>query len=790
MDPQITLMKPKHRSRIRHTVLLSFLVATVATVATTPIRASQPPTVDQIRGLETIVGALPSGNPEQKRKKLVLQIALEQASSHLAAGNMERASELCSDVNDSLAKVIGREVAQQPFFLPFTRETDVRNSFDQGVAASLARKEDPLPVPVPGRSSFKNINELRANGDHIFKNLVATAHPESKYRDNPELLGRAVRRTANYIDSLDLSVDPNMGEFFAMDRNLFAIYCLAKVYPDILLPSQRKHLEKGLRLQCSKLMEAYGNQELFKWCNANVSYASGLIHGGMLIGDNNYVRIGKDVLDHHVATQFPDGGFPYVTGQNESEGYHGIMPAVFNRIWLTTRDATALKGIVQGRNYTPLSIEPPIVGTYWTAPAWKWTWNSSYATSLEEAFHSRSPWLKTYQLVRRSYGRGRKPTDFNPYEVMLDLAGIPGATLPNGYTVFDANIQGPRARYGNFSYAVVGREVNEPVGLQTFAGCMTVDSFDPKRPLPLNAAASGVFAGPKIKTSNDFTATAQLADSPTNTVMMGHDCAALTTSHSLGGQVAGPRKKPTSWQGDQQWVLLPDRIIGMVTVIPGKEPACEVTGRVKLVHGGTGTMYPKEIRILDPSNYAYGTLRVKIHSHNYGLVDVERNTATLREGRNTATDIRLTDQISRDQGNASLRSYSAPLYFIVEIFPESTTANAAVEKIESGDLRGIKVNVNGRQLVSLMNCGKKTADIRTATYALPGAPFHLLTGFQYQGTNSPATPATFPLEPGKGALIVSGGKHDSTPPWPSFTAMMEALSKRGTEITGFPLPGL
>jgi hypothetical protein len=774
-------------SRRRHTALISFLTAAVIIAAA---RAEHTSPAADIKRLEATVGALPQGNPDQNRKKIVLQIALEQASSYLDAGNAERAAELCSDVNASLAKTIGREVSQQSFFLPFTHERDVLTSFDLGVAASLARREAPLPVPVPGKSSFRNINELRANGDQIFKNLVATAHPESKYHGNPELFGRAVRRTFNYIDSLDLSKDANMGEFFAMDRNLFAIYCLAKVYPEVLLPSQRKHLDQGLRMQCSNLMDAFGKKQLFNWCNANVSYASGLIHGGLLIGDSRYVQTGKAVMDHHVATQFPDGGFPYVTGQNESEGYHSIMPAVFNRIWLTTRDATALKGIVQGRNYTPLSIEPPIVGTYWTAPAWKWTWNSSYATSLEEAFHTRSPWLKTYQLVRRSYDRGRKPSDFNPYEVMLDLAGIQGAPLPNGYTVFDANIQGPRARYGNFSYAVVGREVKEPVGLQTFAGCMTVDNFDPKRPLPLNAAASGVFAGPKIKTSNDFTATAQLADSPTNTVMMGHDCAALTTTHSLSGQVAGPRKKPTSWRGNQQWVLLPDRIIGMVTVIPGKEPACEVTGRVKLVHGGTGTMYPKEIRILGPSDYGYGTLKVKIHSHNYGTVDVERNTSTLREGRNTATDIRLTDPLSKDQGNASLRGYSNPLYFIVEIFPESTTANATVEKIESGDLRGIKVTVNGRRLVSLMNCGKTPAAIQTSSYALPGVPVHVISGFQYQGTNIPSAPATFPIEPGKGILIVSGGKHDATPPWPSFTAMMDAFSKGKTDISNFPLPGL
>lgn len=751
----------------------------------------------EIQKLAAKVSSLTENSPDQQRKKRTLKVALEFAAGYLAANNPARASELMTDVAAAMSLPMGvQKNTNQLFFLPFSRDPQVVADFNAGVAAVLSKADTPAGVPTATQSPYKeNINAIRNNGHEIFKFLVATAHPSSKFLNNPDLYERCLRRVNAYVESLCVGPEGmNVDEFFTMDNNFFGIYCFSQVYPDLLLPSQRKGIDAGVRILGAKLKKSFDARQLFHWCNANVSYASGLIHGGLLINEPSLVEMGKKVIDFHVASQFPDGGFPYTEGQNESEGYHGIMPGAFGRVWLSTRNPTALKGIVQGRNYTPLSIEPPIVGTYWTAPAWKWTWNSSYATSLEEAFHSRSPWLKTYQLVRSAYSGGRKPADFSAYAVMMDLSGIKARPLPNGYTVFDSNILGPRARYGNFSYAVVGRDVSpsssREVGLQTFAGAMTVDNFDPKHPLPLNAAASGIFAGPRLRPQNDFRANYNIADSCVTTVLMGHDCASLTASHKLSGQVPGPKKTPSSWRGDQQWILLPYRIIGLVTVIPGKEKAFEVTGRIKLVYGGSGVMYPKEIKILDETTYSFGTLRVKIHAHNFGKIDVEKNTSTLREGRNTATDVRLRDPESVSGGDAAARDYKNPLSFLVEISPTWAPANAVIQKIESGPLRGIKVISGGRQFVSLMNTGTQTAVVRVSDHISAPAKALAVAAFQYQQASPPTAVDSVSLAPGKGTFLVAGGKSDATPPWPSFSAMMEAFSKGGTDLTEFPLPGL
>jgi len=375
--------------------------------------------------------------------------------------------------------------------------------------------------------------------------------------------------------------------------------------------------------------------------------------------------------------------------------------------------------------------------------------------------------------------------------VMLDLSQVPAKPLPNRYTVYDANIEGPRARYGNFSYAVIGRKITEPVGLQTYAGCMTIDNFDPKHPLPLNAAASGIFAGPKLKLENHFSSVNNLAINGNNTVLLGHDCAGLTTSYDLAGQTIAPRTGPpgtipSSWKGNQQWVLLPDRIIGLITTLPGKEKACEVTGRVKLVYGGVGIMYPKEIKTINETNYSFGTLKVKIHSHNYGKVDIEENTPTLREGRNVATDIRLRDTDSLQQGNSALRDYTEPLSFVVEISEITAPDTTKIEKIETADLRGLKVHSGGRQFVTLMNTSTSPKEIQTAEYA--GASGLVLQSFKYKESNSPAKIPSVTLAPNQGVMFISGEKADAVAPWSSFSAMMEAFSKGESDITPFPLP--
>ncbi len=786
----------------------AFVLLAAVLMGASPVGAQSPEGTlpgglrDRIDTLTRAVADLPADSPDALRKRAFLAVVLERAAILGAAGQADRAQGLVDDVAGALGRDIGRQVSEQGFFLPLTREADVLAVYHKGLAEALAMPEPAFAAPSAEKSSFADVNASRLNGDRIFDYLVATSHPQSQRLDDIEAFTRAARRVCVYIESQVIAAkDTHVGDFFAMDRNLFAIYCFSRVYPDLLLPSQRAMLADGVRLRSKPQEERFAKGELVNWCNSDISYAGALIHGGLLSGEQGLVRIGEAVIERHVSEQFGDGGFQYVRGQNESEGYHAVMPAVLHRVWLTTRNPTALRGIMQSRNYTPLSIEPPIVGVFYLAPAWKWTWNTWYSTSPEAAWHTRSPLLKTYQLVRRAYlPSTRRKGEVITSLALLDLSEVEAHPLPDRYMVFDANTQGPRGRHGQFGFAATGRPVTHPVGLQTFVGAHAVDAFDPSRPLPLNSAVAGVFAGPTLKNTGRFDATATLADEPVTTVMMGRDVAALTARYRLSGQNVGPRKLPSSWAGHQQWVFLPDRIVGIVTVIPGAEQAFDVTGRIKLLHGGTGVQYPKQIRQIDGRRYAYGDIEVRVIDHSFGRVDVEANTPTLREGRNTATDVRLVDQPSVDESTRQARRYDRPLYFVVEAryAPAKASAEgesqaadpaAGIERIAEGTLSGVRVQIGDKTWASLMNTGTEAVTFRPGEFTRTARPW-VFNAFRWQQDNPAGQPDSVVLAPGMGVLLIDGPGPAPLMPWPSFDAMIENFLRGDPTLPAYPLPGL
>lgn len=764
----------------------------VCFVAASALRVAAQPTDWATRAdrLAAKVSALPAATPEQARTKAVLSVAIEQARSLGGVGHVAVAGEWLGDVESSLGRSLGRQVLEQPFLLPFSREPEVIAAFEQGVTETLATADAPLPPPTAEKSSFADVNASRNNGDHVYAFFLAGTHPQSRFKDDAELFTRALRRIAAYIDSQSIATgDKNLDEFFTMDRNYFAIYCFGQVYPDALLPSQKKRLAEGIRLRARPIEERFAKGELVNWCNADMSYASALIHGGMLSSQGRLVDIGKAVLRTHVSEQFADGGFQYIRGQNECVGYHHVMPRVMHRVWLTTRDETSLKGILQSRHYTPLSVEPPIVGSFYMSPAWKTLWNTSYATSPEAAFHTRDPMLKTYQLVRRAYAPAtRKKGEIPAHEVMLDLGEVKATPLPDGYTVYDANLQGPRGRHGRFSFAATGRAVHDPVGLWTLVGAIAVDEFDPKRPLPLNASVGPVTAGPTMDTSGRWQSNATVLDEIRATTLLGREFAAITGSYQLSGQNVGPRKVPTSWTGSQQWVLLPDRIVGMVSVSAGDEPAASVFGRVRLHAGAMGVRYPKQLQTIDAENYRYGDLAVRVHGHNFGRLDTEANTPLAREGRNFGTDLRFTDPQSLAAASAGTRKYTGTLYYLVEIRHASAASPATVQRIDSDGLLGVRVTHGGRTYLSVMNA--TPAAITVVPKQLLDGPSVVIREFKPGDANAPASLDTTALAPGKGLLIVSGTPADVGSPWPSFAEMLEAYGAGNSGLKAYDLPGL
>lgn len=768
-------------------ILATFILADQAFVAENIDALSA-----KAKELESKIVGLPVRSPDEQRKRAVLEIAMIYLNSCIEGNNADRAKALVSDIEAGFAMDLGKMDNSQQFFLPLgspERNKDLAD-FYKAVEANLADKDKAVPVVKDGKGLFAklDVNNTRRNGDEIFNYFLATAHKDSRYVNNIELFKRALNRVLLFIEGDKKNV--NFSEFFTQDRNYFAIYAFRKVFPNALLPSQSAMCMKVADDMQKKNLQDYKDGKLRDWINENLAIASGLVHAGLILGNKEYVDAGLDILALHTSEQFSDGGLQYFRGQNESIGYHGINVEVANRIYLSTGNQTALNLIKKSENHTLLGVEPVIVGSFSSAPSWKWTWNTGYSTPRPVVFYTKNPYLKAYQDTIRAYAQasGKIPV-LDAMSAMLDISDIQTKPLPDNYFVYDSNIMGARSRYGNFSTLMIGRNAETPAGLLTYVSAMAVDSFDPKRPKPLNAAMKGVFAGPRLKINDEkpgerWNGTANLGVENRNTCIIGHDFSALVTKHRLTGTDFGPSRWDSSWSGDQQWLALPDRIIGMVTVYPGTENAFDVRGIVKLGHGGTGVMYPKKIEKIDDSSYSYGDLTVRVRGQNYGKISVQEKTGLLRDGRANATDIVFTDDISEKDGSQVSRKYEKPYYFIVECDYKGAKGDAKVEKIDKSDLKGFKVVLNGETFVVLQNTGKTAIDLKTADYA--GGQAYVHNGFVPNQENMPVKVETATIAPEKGILI-SNVKNANKAPFKSFNDMMILYGKGQSDgVTPFP----
>lgn len=749
----------------------------------------------RVRELSTRIEALPTVTADATRTRAILRVAVETAHAlHLSMANagvspdadqtpLQRAEVLLSDVESMLKDAengrfdAGRRVSEQSFMLPMSREADVVALFERDIEFLKSRPNLPLAAPTTKKSSFANVGASRDNGDLIFAALVASAHPQSRFLDDPELFERALRAIAGYVESHRISKgDPNLNEFFTMEKNFFAIFCFDRVFPGALLPSQRQAIAEGLDSRAAAIEKRFVEGDLINWCNADISYAAALIHGGLLANRPRLIEIGEAVVNQHVSEQFPDGGFAYVRGQNECLGYHHIVVRVLNRLWMTTGSETARLGVVRSAPFTLLSIEPVVVGSFAMSPAWKSMWNNSYSTAPEAVYHSKNPYLKTYQLVRRAYAERLRPRlPISAMEVLLDLSDVQAKPLPDGYIVQDRNLQGLRARQSTFSIAATAREVRSPVGLETLITATSTDRFDPQRPFPLNAAIDAVGAGPTFDESRRVQASGHIMANLSSTLLLGRDAAGLTASYSLAAQDFGPRMIHTDHTGRQQWVVLPDRIVGRVEVTPGSTPAVALHGRVRLAYGAVGiAVYKTEINDLGQNRFEYGGLRVAIHDHNFDSVDIERETNVFREQRPVGTDVRLTHAI-----DPAVDTNRTPRYYIVEIRDRRAATDANAIQIDTGKLQGLRVTHDGRTTITLMNVTDSPVPIRPTELA--GGAVSVLRKVV---DDTPPAPQSLPAEdlseivlaPGEGITLLTGDRA-AEPAWNSFESMLQSLEK-------------
>jgi len=639
------------------------------------------------------------------------------------------------------------------------------------VARSMAGKETVWPKGRKGYRAVPDAWSFAGFGNNLFDAVWSMTTPKSPLRHQPMLL-------ANALDLLDLIAHQHSGGDFNIDRTaihgsdgninrfclapaLDAWWLLRQAYPDLLPPAKQADLEAGLRRLVEFQVRDYGLARLAAephvkfpaYPNMDVHHILIMELAHRLWRDPRYARE-RDafvkILDQAV---YPQGAFTYINTQNECFVYHHLDVVYSARYWKLSGNPLTLAMLRRTTAFYPYNVEPAGMPEYYTDACWKHYWGGGEPSGPDviAALCDDPLNKKVADVCGEIWGYGHGYKSAIAAEFWKPLAARP---LPDGYTMLDTNIDGPRGRYGCWSFAGNGR--NYGVGYQgkdTFVGAMLTDPA--RRPVPLDAALEIVAAEVRLnRTDNHWNGGRYCSALEKLTTTLGPDCASLAVRYTVS--------KPNwhhkcdellPWDGTQEWYLSKTRLVGLVTIeATAAETRAGVEGRVRL-----GLSHALETD--GPQSWKYGRMRVKIHAHNYAQI-VARPSETFyldKPESYRSTEITLLDPLSVAVAAKHDVKYAkgTRYWFLVEVFPDSSPPAQEIAPIEHGAAVGFTLREADRLVVVLHNPSDAAA---TVPLALPPTA----TAITFYDDNSGKgravgpRPASIDLPPQRHLLVIAG----------------------------------
>ena len=442
------------------------------------------------------------------------------------------------------------------------------------------------------------------------------------------------------IDRLaDRGYDGNINRF-CLAPALDAWWRLRRAYPDLLPPAKQRDIQRGLHRLVEFQVNNYGKRRLAAsddhagvkpYPNMDAHYLLIVTLAERLLPDDPSWRATlRRHRDAFLALMeravYPDGGFAYAGRQNECIAYHHLNVAYLARYWQLTGDHRAKDLLRRTLPYYPLSIEPAGIAESYTDAAWKHYWNPPEASGpgvLTGLFRDgRHKWIA--QACGRRFGYGDDHAAAIAADCWRSSAPIAPIAPPDNYVRHDRNIQGPRGRFGRWSFAINGRDYGPgEMGKDTFLGCMVAEPDVSEA--PLGGALQLVGVG--VRTPGTASDIAWHAADERLSTRISRRRATLGVTYRLSHfATAGKPGEPMPWRGVQQWWLDEQRAVGLVEIQPDDDAHCVEKrpnqstdseycfGRICL------GMY-SELQRLGPSRFRYGDLLITLHAHNFARIE-------------------------------------------------------------------------------------------------------------------------------------------------------------------------
>lgn len=723
-------------------------------------------------------------------KDIAIEVAEERKQLALDAGYLSEANTLDLEIT-SLRNSTPRNNPPVPqraigFNPPLLHTTEATNPFiaslNAWAASYLASSFVSFPKATPGNFVFPISYNSRLLGDNIEKMYWLLVSPQSNYRNHPELFRRFLMSLyATSDDYLINGSDSNgvpgttanaFNDWFAAPLAAYGWYMADFSFAD--------YIPNSLKLKMRAAADEMGRQffirsdDLFDgiYTNRDVSYAEVLTQTGLHRNNQTWINRAKLLIDSlKQRGLYPDGGYSYIKKQNEVVNYHGGTTATLAKIWAMMEYQPAWDIISKSANYEIIDIEPNDVPEYYSAGAWKTQWNGQTSLLSRSAaltplmYVTENPYLKTvYDRYHQVFG-----FDSDPLSASFYKSNISALPIPNNFFVYNRNTQGPKARYGRFSYGASGRNVsgneNFP-GAQTIVGAMITQ---PGRVIAnqdeMNAALMAVHAKVHVRNSStpaEWTDWGYMSTKMDAKSAVAKTAATISTPSVLQYQLSGPVGIETNWASFQQWITLPDRLIGLVEVFPKANvptQAFSIDGRIRFTYGRNGLLNPKGLIVDEPGKrYSYGEFKAIIHQHDFTLVDTAA-AGTLRDDKLIASEIRLRFNLSN---GTTLFNYPASTrkFFISEIRKADAVGNAIVSRLNINGVKGLVVKLNGAIYASFRNDNTTNVSLNLDTLMLAGNQhqIHFMRGDFAPPAPLVVTSTTYSIPAGQQILFISSNE--------------------------------
>lgn len=767
------------------------------------VAQSIPAAVAQVdeNALAAAVAAMPTNSTGMVLRKAALEVAVEEVAQRRKRGDAMGCTSLSNEILGAIKTPVRpvsppeggftflqplRSVSPNPY-LDSLREWFERES---------AQSDEMMPDVTPGKNPLDTIDGpfgTRKLGNDMLRYFWLGAHPQSPLKDNPEALKRLLRRANLYLTAYRLHARKYaqpLNDFFAANPAFAAVRETVEVYPDLLLPTQKRDWDAVMMSAAAIWLGVYKNEyKLYplaegRFCNHHIGVCCTMSSIGKYLGDRNLQELASNTVKLQRNNLLPDGAFHYITDYNQVASYQGTVIALLVDYAFITGDTSVYSLIADSRNYAAMSIADGAVSEFSTAPDWKWMWNGIAGNGGEPVIaFTRDPYERHITDLSNKQ-RGVRPdiqgaTFFTP--------GVESRCVPTGFLVYDRNIRGARARFGRFATTTNGRIFNPAPnphgagyspGKLTFVGGLIVDE-DQSRPCPINSILMGVY--PKVHVKNDkgeeWLDWAYLSREERTSVVTGRNVASLATTYKLQSTEAAQATAPWPWIASQEWITLPDRVIGLVEIAPdGEQTALAVNGRVRFGYGRSGDLREKKLKSTAPNRFTYGELQAIIHTTNF-TEQATGKAGVLRDTPQIASEIILRDA----PGSPAVFRPMDARYFVVEVRPTWVKEDAKVFRLSGNKWRALVATVGKKTYGVWHNVSDEVVgvDITPSLIAGQATTVHFPRGDE--PGRAPALPegATMTIPGGEQLLVVcSPETSDHEAGWRNFPSFLEQYEKK------------